>query len=346
MYSLEEINLSPGAWDAAVRNYKTKFLFHESVWLAYLEQTQNGRRLLLSIRDGSNLIGYFCGVVVRKGPFRILGSPLRGWMTICMGPALDQFDQSAFLAALEDFCRSRGIDYVELCAPILEAAPMLTAGFASEDGVSLVVPILPQEKMWQRLTSECRNRIRRGQKNGLRVEVASDPEVMFDFYEQVQVVFAQKHLNFHHSREMIRALWDHLYPVGQLLAVRIFHDTNCVATGIFPFDERVIYFWGGASKSGANHLCPNELVHWTAMTFAAEHGIPLYDMCGGGGRFKAKFGAHAVPRIRYYKGLSASARIARELYKTFWFGRRQLFQRLRRWRSEERLATEPVGHEG
>ncbi len=125
IYSLKEINPSPNAWDDTIRRYRTAMLFHESVWLEHLERTQGGKRVLVMIRDGDRELGYFCGVVVRKGPFRVLGSPLRGWWTPLMGPVINDFDADKFLFALDQFCRGQNIQYVELCSPLFEATQTL-----------------------------------------------------------------------------------------------------------------------------------------------------------------------------------------------------------------------------
>ena len=345
MYSLEEISLSPDAWDAAIRGYKSKALFHESAWLAHLERTQNGQRLLVAIRDGNDDVGYFCGVVIRKGPFRVLGSPLRGWWTPVMGPIVNECDEQALLVALGNFCRTKGIDYIELCSHVFKDESMEAAGYLPENDITYLLRISSPDEMWRRMEKNARNPIRQAEKKGVSVEAASDISVMGEYFAQLQAVFARKSLTPPHRREMVYDLWESLYPLGKLVVLRAMHEGRYIATHIGAFDERVLYGLGWASWPEAYPLRPNDLIQWKVMTFAAEKGLLLYDMCGGG-EFKAKFGAEVVPRVRWHKGLTLSARIGRDLYKAFWFGRRELLQRLRRWHSETKLATEPVGHEG
>ncbi len=341
MYRLEEINPSAEDWDTAIRPYRTKSLFHESAWLAHLERTQKGKRLLLAIWDGNDHLGYFCGVVVRKGPFQILGSPLRGWWTPVMGPVVNECEEKALLMALEQSCRTRRIDYVELCSPFFDADHMLAAGYSPENDITYQLQVRSPEEMWQRMAKNARNPIRQAEKKGVRLEVGSDISIMGEYFNQLKATFARRSLTPPHSREMVYDIWESLHPVDKLVVVRAVHDGRCVATHIGAFDDKVLYGLGWASWPDAYSLRPNDLIQWRVMTFAAERGIPLYDMCGGGD-FKAKFGAQVVPRIRWHKALTASARIARELYKSFWFGRREILRRLRRLHREAKPAATPV----
>src|SRR5919197_146454 len=77
---------------------------------------------------------------------------------------------------------------------------------------------------------------------------------------------------------------------------------RCIATGIFPAMNEMMYFWGGASWRDAQPLRPNELVQWYAVNYWKKRGIRRYDM-GGGGEYKKKYGGTeiAVPWFRKSK---------------------------------------------
>lgn len=337
MYALEEISLSAETWDATIQRYKTKHLFHESSWLTYLERAHNGRRVLLAIQDGNTHLGYFCGLAIRKGPFQILGSPLRGWWTPYMGPIVNEFDEAGFLLALEKYCRTRGIDYVELCYPGFEGDRMRAAGYKAENDSTFFVPLGSREEMWRRINQKARNKIRQAERKGVQIEIATNISVMVEYYDQLKAVFARQFRTPPHSRELVLALWQSLYPKGQLLVLRAMHDNRCIATYVGAHDERVLFGLGWASWPDCNHLRPNDLIQWNALMLAAERGLGLYDMCGGGS-FKPKFGGTEAPRIRWHKAHSKSAALARALYKAYWFGRRGILRRLRQAQGEGRLA--------
>jgi hypothetical protein len=316
-------------WDARIDTFASKSLFQERAWLRFIARSQDARihgaRL---VGDDGATTGYFCAGEVRLGPLRLLGSPLRGWNTPMMGPATDRVSE-AFLDALEAYCRALGIDYVELSNPALSPALLERAGYAADVDETFIVPVGPEAAMWTRLSSECRNRIRRGTRSGLRVEQVTDRSFIDTYYAQLCEVFGRQALVPTYGRDRVEHLWDELMPAGRLLALRVAKGDDVLATGLFPFDGRRLFFWGGASWVRAYASYPNELLHWHAMLHAAERAIPIYDMSGTG-RFKAKFGGAVTVVQRWYKPLTALARIGRPAYAGYVRARQRVLGRLRR----------------
>jgi hypothetical protein len=111
-------NIDPETWDKAISGFDTKFLFHQSAWLNFLEETQTGKILRFRIVDQGKVIGYFVGLLLKKSMMNILGSPLPGWTTNYMGPIVNKgFNLQEFLDALHLKCRELKIQHIELCNP-------------------------------------------------------------------------------------------------------------------------------------------------------------------------------------------------------------------------------------
>jgi hypothetical protein len=316
-------------WDSRIEKFASKRLFHERAWLRFVARAQHARirgaRLL--DEDGATS-GYFCAGEVRIGPLRLLGSPLRGWNTPMMGPVTDEVT-GAFLDALDAYCRSLGVDYVEIGNPALPRIALEEAGFTADREETLIVPLGTEAAMWAGLSSECRNRIRRGMRSGLRVERVTDRSFVDTYYAQLCEVFARQSLVPTYGSDRVEHLWDELMPAGRLLALRVVKGDDVLATGLFPFDDRMLFFWGGASWIRAYASSPNELLHWHAMLHAAERAVPIYDMSGTG-RFKAKFGGAISVVERWYKPLTALARFGRPAYARYVQVRQRVLGRLRR----------------
>lgn len=324
--SYEEISpLDITEWDTIIQGYKSKYLFQEACWLRFLQQSQGARIQGLKLLNGEGaVVGYFCAGQVQKGPFRLLGSPLQGWTTGYMGPIINEVSMESFLKTLEKYYVACGVDYVELSNPNLPASAMRSAGYEPDPGKAFLVTIDDEAAMWKRLdNSSCRYCIRRAVKNGMRVERATDRSFVQQYYAQLEDVFLQQGLVPTYGVDRVQSLWDALMPAGKLLALRVWHDNEIVATGLFPFDDGAIYFWGGASSVRDRWLAPNELLQWHVMLFALERGIPIYDM-GGGGTFKKKFGGTETLVERWFKTLSPTARVSRWAYKHY-FRTRQRF---------------------
>jgi len=326
-------------WDDVIRGYRSKHLFHESAWLRFLATSQRAKIGALRLRrqDGS-VGGFFCFGRVHKGPFRLLGAPLQGWTTTFMGPVVSDLDTPAVLRVVEEYCRAQGIDYVEMASPALAPEAMEAAGYELDASSSFVVTIDDEAKMWSRLDGKaCRYAIRKATKNGLKVERTTDPIFVAEYYTQLREVFGRQGLTPTYDRRRVETLWDALMTAGRLLALRVWAGSEVVATGLFPYDERVMYFWGGASRVAAYHLYPNELLQWHAMLFALEMGIPTYHM-GGGGTFKEKFGGENVVIARWFKTRSAWAALGRAALKRYVSSRQRALGGLRRL-----VAPRPAG---
>jgi len=336
---------SPELWDQAIAAYDSKGLFHQSAWLNYLEASQGGQAVRLRISDGGQTVGYFAGILIRKGPMRVLGSPLRGWQTNFTGPLVNEgFDAAGFLDALERWWEANRIQHLEIVSPVLAPELMKRAGYAIEEDLTYLVFLDPdRERMWKNLRSDCRNRIRQAIRNGLMVEVARDRAFIEEYYRELREVFAIKGLAPVYPIERIFCLFEHL-PPEHLLGLEVRDEDRVLATGIFVRDARCVYWFGGASWKRFQHLSPNEILQWAAMEMSAREGISLYNMCGDGS-FKPKFGAVRTPVFKYIKSFHPLARVGRELYRAACYARQRIAGRFGSgWRRS--TETEASGRKG
>jgi hypothetical protein len=324
-YRLESLTSEEGApWCELIRPNVGLDLFHRGVWLDYLAASRGVEIRIWAIRDAGRTVGYFPGGLVRKGPFRVLGSPLKGWNTNFMGPVSDgTLDWDRFLVALDGLAGQEGLAMVEIESRSLSDISLLAAQYEAVPGWTYWVPLSPEkpDSMWQALDSTCRNRIRKAMKAGLSVEDTDEPSVADEFYDQYLDLMRRKGLVPPYPREHARLLVEHLKKADLLFALRVRDSAGRVlATGLFPHDDRTVYFWGGASWQEGRESCPNEFLHWNAMLLAASRGLTRYDMCGYG-RFKSKFGGTLVTLKRWHKCHWRSARWARRGYQ-FYFQKR------------------------
>jgi lipid II:glycine glycyltransferase (peptidoglycan interpeptide bridge formation enzyme) len=176
-----------------------------------------------------------------------------------------------------------------------------------------------QEDAWSQLKSACRNRIRKAEKNQLVVEIVEDLSLADEYYDQFIEVYGKQGMITPFGPERPRSLMQCLVPAKRILPLRITHQGETVATGLFPFDENSIYFWGAASWLRHHKLCPNELLHWEVIKFAISRNIPRYNMCGGTSQFKDKFGGSDVPFNHYSLSSVPMMKQARNIYRTAHF---------------------------
>jgi SAM-dependent methyltransferase len=310
-------------WDELVLGYGTSELFHQNVWLDYLAASRGIDVAKWAIRSDRGTVGYFCGGILDKGPFRILGSPLRSWGTNSMGPITDpDADQDQLVAAVEDLAQAERLAMIELEHPLLPEATLGRAGFERVRDWTYLVALDPgrPDAMWRALESECRNRIRKAMSAGVTVEDADDPAVVDEFYDLYVDLLRRRGRTPSFLRDTPRHLFSHLKKADCLFALRAKDPAGRVLSiGLFPHDAKTMYFWSGASREDGHPLCPNDYLQWTAMGLAASRGLTRYNTSGHG-RFKRKFGGTLVELARWHKCYWRTARWARHGYQA-WFAR-------------------------
>ena len=308
----------PADWDTLIRAYPSKLIFHEGAWLDHaLSIHPEGRIEYFEIlRDGKR-VGLHCGLRITRMLIPIHGSPLGGTGTNYMGPLTDaDVDQGELLTGLTALLGPRHYLHMEVAHPSLDPGLMLDHGFKMDDSVTHVVPVPNDvEAAWGGLRSEARNRIRKSEKQGVVVEATTDPAIVDQFYEQFGEVYGKQGMVRPFGPERARSLYDNLFPAGRLLPLWARRGDDILAAGLFPYDEKCIYFWGAGSWLKYHQFSPNEALQWGVIKFAAERGIPSYNMCGGTSQFKNKFGGADVPHRTYHKSALPLLEKARQMYK-------------------------------
>jgi len=320
-------------WTDLIAPFESRQLFHSPAWLSFLAETQNIECRYWSISDHGRIAGYFCGGLVRKGPFRILGSPLKGWGTNYMGPVVNRdFDQTAFLDALDELAGIEGLSMIELENPVFDGPALVCHDYLPLSQPTYIVELTPgdTQKMWKQFGK--RSRVRQAVRFGVQVEDTRDEAIATEYHSQLVEVFRRQGLAPPYPRARPVALFRNLRPKGMLFALRaIDADGETIATGLFPHDDKTLIFWGGACREHAYRLRPNDLMHWIAMELAASQGLRVYNTCGDG-LFKSKFGGTLHLAQRWHKSYSRTAEIARGGYA--WFHETQM--RVRGWYQQNR----------
>lgn len=326
-------DMAPESWDEAIEAFDSKCLFHQSVWLRFLEETQGARTLRFRIIDNGRNCGYFVGLTVKKGPLRIMGSPLPGWTTDYMGPVVNKdFDSERFLDALDQTCRAINVHHVELCSQYLSPDLMRSKGYNVQDSSTFIIPLSEDvDQMWRNLDRKCKQNIRKGNSNNLVVEECDDPAIIDEHHAELVDVFAKQKLVPTYPVERVRSLFNILHP-GSIVVLRVKDADKVVATALLIFDNRCVYLFGAASWRKYQSLYPNELLYWTAMTMFAKKGMPLLDMCGDG-NYKAKYGAVEIPVYKYAKSYNVVAKLGREAYRKMFRMKQELSGKLSAWGS-------------
>lgn len=280
-----------------VTDYRDHTVFQTDPWIRFVTAAQAAEPVFAQVLLEGHPVGRFTGLVVRRYGLRMLGSPLPGWTTSYMGFNLEpDVPRVDVLRALPAFAFEQlGCAHAEVMDRGITVTDAVATGLRHRHLESFEVDLEPSEdEILAGMTSACRRCIRKSRDVGVTVEQATDASFVDDYYSQLKDVFAKQGLTPTYGRERVTALIDELLPTGQLLLLRARDDQGrCIATGIFPAANGVMYFWGGASRRDRQILRPNEAVQWFAMRYWKANGVRRYDM-GGAGEYKRKYGGRAI----------------------------------------------------
>ncbi len=306
----------------AMESRADSLVFQTREWMSFLVRTQGGTPVYARVLDGSELIGHFTGLVVRRWGLRILGSPLPGSTTDYLGFNLvEGADRAAAARALPAFAaQSLRCVHVELRDRFLTPEEAATACGRVEPYTLLSIDLSPPEDdLFAGVKKSVRTSVRKARREGVTIEEAVDSGFADDYMAQLTDVFAKQGLVPTYGVDRVRSLIEHLQPTGRLLLLRA-RDSNglCIATGIFPGYRDTAYFWGGASWREAQILQPNELIMWHAMVHWKAAGAKALEL-GGGGAYKAKYRPRSdtVPSLALarFESLHKARDVARSLYR-------------------------------
>lgn len=321
MHALTVVRLPgrPDAWDRNIERYATKTLFHESAWLDFVQTIHPGGQIeYFEFRQGGRTAGYFCAVRLKKVmSILVYGSPLPE-AGMYMGPLVSGgVAQAEVVQALVRTCRSNGIACLELANDWLDPQLMRKLGFKVSPNVTHICPLGRNEAaVWAALRGTCRTRIRKALKSGLEAEITDDGAIVEDFYRFMTQALQRKGLRPQYGIERPRSLMACLTPADRLISVRVRFEGRVIGAAFYPHDTSTMYYWDGASDPAHLELCPNELLHWTAMQEAIRRGILLFNIGGGPvpSRFTRKFGGGEVPCPSYRRSFIPFLETARNLY--------------------------------
>jgi hypothetical protein len=324
MVYIQQIDCSTRFW-AQLESYAECQVSRE--WLEFLAETQDAMPVAAEIREGTSVLGYFCGLVFTRFGVRILGSPFPGWTTSYMGFALRPgVPRWMALQALERFAfQDLGCLHFELVDRYLTFEDGQRAGVSSRPTLSYESDLREsEEKLFSRMKSACRRGIRKAEREGVVIEEAKDGSFAEEYWAQLSEVFLKQGLVPTYGLDRVQKLIEHFGPTGRLLLLRARDPGGrCIATGIYPALNTIAHFWGNARVSDGQNLRPNEVLHWYAMRYWKEKRVPVFDW-GGTGKHKEKYGCVPINVPRFVKSRVPGLSFVRDQAKRVVRGRQRL----------------------
>jgi len=289
------------AWDQLVPRFPGCSVFHHGPWLELLAETYGLRLLRLVAHDRSGEpVGLLPVLEQRKGPFRVVGSPLPGWNTAYLGPLFAAHAEP--LAVCRSFLATdplRSASYLDLrVRDLADGIDLAELGCTKmERFETYVLPLeAGEEELWEGLDGKCRNMVRKGTRS-FEVREEHGDEWIVDFTEMLAQVFARWELRPPCDRTFLENMARLLRPAGQIAVRSAFVGDRRAATAVILRDGHTAYYWMGATFDEYRQQGPNNLLLWEAIRAAKASGCSAFDFVsasGSAGKFKASFGPKLV----------------------------------------------------
>jgi hypothetical protein len=318
-------------WDQLLEEFPHATVFHTLAWQRIMSAAGAARIHLAQAQlDGECEAVWPCQEM-RKGPLRVLGSPLPGMSTAYMGPLFksrntmhavidaffqhDWFNKPAFFAV-----KSLNAEHVDLSAHGFEKV--------LDFDTYCIDLTMPEDALWENLKSECRSRIRKAEKLGLQVREETSAEFVDEFWAMSIETFARTQIQPTFRQGFVEEMWRHLGPEGRLRVLSAWLDEERVGTLVLPLDNHTMYYWGGASYRRFRGLPAHNLLHWEAIKLAQRAGLERYDFVstlGGAGRFKKTFGPkHVYSSTHWERSRSSLIAALKRGYESYLYMRQRM----------------------
>lgn len=285
-------------WDRFVEQHPSATVAHLQAWGSVISGAYGHQAIYLVAEDGSEVTGVLPLVLMKSRLFgrRLVSMPFLDYGGILAekgSEAEAELARAALNLARHHRAQSMGLRQFQptgLPQPIADGR------------VTMLLRLTSEEAVWKALPSERRNRVRKGQKNGL-VPAWGGAELIDDFYR----VFATNMRDLGspvHSRRFFQLMFEQLAGVARLLLVRDADHRAVGAAVVLTFGDTIIVPGWVSSLREAFDLCPNFVLYWEVIRFGCQNGYRTLDFGrsfthAGTFEFKRQWGAvpHALPWI-------------------------------------------------
>lgn len=285
-------------------------VYHRLPWLDALTNGFGASiRFARSVGQDGRTLALTPFMCKKKGPFRLVGTPLSGMYTEFAGPLFDKDLAAdgieAVMASLHKVAAKNG-DYVEWGSKGNTdwGHALERFGYQHTERPTLVVDLSPGEAaVWTAFESRARNMTRKAEKAGVVARtVQPDASWIAGYYEMLRATFARQGLAPPHPLSFYRQMIP-LSAAGVVRCVSAEVEGTMVAGCVFVIDgKRMLYLSGVANEQGMT-LAATSLLQWHAIKEAIALGVTEYDMGGLGvpsiDKFKRSFGGRDATHGRW-----------------------------------------------
>lgn len=300
-------------------NTNNMTLYHRPLWLnAVVNGFGVKIRAICSTNEHSDLLAITPFMVMKKGPLRVLGTPLSGMFTEFSGPifddSLDKLGQSKVFESQHKLALQVGwyIEWGEKGSKkegggLFE--PLRDLGYTYYSRPTILVDLSGgEDKVWDNFRGRARNMIRKSVKARVIARFVEPTEGWVqNYYDMLKATFERQGCVVPHPLSFYQEIIG-IAAAGKARCVVAEVDGRMIAAAIFLIDQSRMLYLSGTANSEGMKLAASSLIQWYAIREAIQSGVSIYDMGGLGipsiDKFKRSFGGEEVNHHRWqYRSL-------------------------------------------
>jgi FemAB-related protein (PEP-CTERM system-associated) len=304
------------SWDRFVEQHPEATVAHLSGWGRIAAAAYGHTAVSVMALDEGEPVGVLPLVLLRSRLFgrRLVSMPFLDYGGVLVRPG--EAAPGRIEQALVDEALAVGREVGAESLSLRQLHPVPLPQPTATDRVTMLLPLTTADAMWKALPSERRNRVRKGEKNGL-TPAWCGAEALDDFYK----VFAVNMRDLGspvHSRGFFRLMLEELGDTARVLMVRDGRGRAVGAAVCLFFRDTIMVPWVSSLRE-AFALCPNFVLYWEVIRHGCEHGYRVLDLGrsfknAGTFEFKRQWGAqpHTLPWIFFDARPGAAPSVERD----------------------------------
>lgn len=305
-------------WDDFVLNNDNATFYHQIGWKKVVENTYGHKSYYFFAENSSGEIIGILPMFYLNSPFvgkRFVSVPFSSYGGVCTN---FDFVAKALVNNIIDVSNEINADHCEFRD--YKTSYYSDAVNGCDSYCTFILNLSEgSEYIWNNMNRKVRNRIRKGDKNGLEFEIDSDLESISEFYNlyalNMKSLGTPVHdINF--FKNLAKA-----FPKQVLVSKSILNATSLSALFLLKFKDTLISGWG-ASNPTLLKYAPNDFMYWNSINYASAHDFSHFDFgrslsTSGTKRFKERWGAIEVPLWYWYSPSSYSQELIQKEYGKF-----------------------------
>ena len=309
-------------WSTYLNNQPEADQLCGPAWLDLLQDVYGFLPLPLTVKNAQGRITGTLLLAEVRSPFlgtRLVSLPFTDHVPLL---ADDQVTAGALCDQAVSLAQERQARYLELRTGMNAMLSDRPDFVESNLYVRWLVPLTGSPlEAWAKLRKPVQRQVKKARQLGVTIRAADRVEDMEHFYRLHLRTRCRKHGMPAQPRRYFRALWQTFAAQGALQLLLAEHAGEVIAAMIFMGGGQTLRYAYGASDERFLQLGPNNLLLWTAIERASDHGYTLLDLGRtsvdneGLMNFKRGWGAEQAPLPYYYsprmRGLVATSEHSR-----------------------------------